>query len=166
MNALEEQVILLDPQMALATVTEFLDEIHYQWLHYGPKGPDGQPGNAGQQQATAINRMLEALDVNDIRSYPSRASSLGEAPTVKVEEGQPSRGVPITPKEKMTSLTLDEKHLQVRKRGGVDLLGECRIARHICLDETRILSIIFVVNVEEQQSFIKWHETMPPLSIT
>ena len=41
MNALEERVILLDPQMALATVTEFLDEIHHQWLHYGPEGPDG-----------------------------------------------------------------------------------------------------------------------------
>ena len=65
MNALEERVILLDLQMAL-------DEICHQWLHYGPEGPDGQPGNTGQQQATAINWMLEALNVNDIKSYPSR----------------------------------------------------------------------------------------------
>ena len=99
MNTLEEGVILLDLQMVMAIATKFLDEIRRQWLHYGPKGPDGQPRNAGQQQATAINQMLEALDVNDIRSYPSRASSLGEAPTIKVE-GQPSQGVPIIPKRK------------------------------------------------------------------
>ena len=99
MSALEDRVILLDPQMALATVTEFLDEIRHQWLHYGPEGPDGRPRNAGQQQATAINRMLEALDVNDVRNYPSRASSPGEVPTIKVE-GQPSQGVPVTPKRK------------------------------------------------------------------
>ena len=43
--------------------------------------------------------MLEALDVNDVRNYPSRASSPGEAPTIKVE-GQPSQGVPVTPKRK------------------------------------------------------------------
>ena len=41
MNALEERVILLDLQMALATVTKFLDEICHQWLHYGPEGPNG-----------------------------------------------------------------------------------------------------------------------------
>ena len=99
MNALEERVILLDPQMALATITKFLDEIRHQWIHYGPKGPDVRPRNAGQQQATAINWMLEALDINDVRNYPSRASSLGEAPTIKVE-GQPSQGVPVTPKRK------------------------------------------------------------------
>ena len=99
MNTLEERVNLLDLQMVLATVTKFLNEIHHQWLYYGPKGPNGQPGNARQQQATAINQMLEALDINDVRSYPSRASSPGEAPTIKVK-GQPSQGVPITPKRK------------------------------------------------------------------
>ena len=36
-NVLEERVILLDPQMALATIAELLNEICHQWLHYGPK---------------------------------------------------------------------------------------------------------------------------------
>ena len=89
--------------MVLATVTEFLDEICHQWLHYGPEGPNSQPGNTGQQQAIAINWMLEALDANNVRSYPSRASSPDEAPTIKVEE-QPFQGVPITPKEKIMCL--------------------------------------------------------------
>ena len=83
MNALEERVILLSLQMALAIITKFLDEICHQWLHYGPKGHNGQPRNARQQQATEISQILEALDVNDIRNYPSRASSLGEVPKRK-----------------------------------------------------------------------------------
>ena len=111
MKTLEERVILLNLQMVLATVTEFLDEIHHQWLHYRPEGPHGQPGNAGEQQATAINWMLKALDVHEISNYPSRASSPGEAPTIK-GEGQPSQGIP---KEKMTSLISHEKHLLVWK---------------------------------------------------
>ena len=100
----------------------------------------------------------------------SGATPAGQAAQVKCQQlrlrDNHPKGYQLPPKEKMTSLMSDEKHLWVWKQEGVDSLPKCQIALHICLDETWILSDIFMVNVEERQSSIKWRGTAPPLSIT
>ena len=73
---------------------------------------------------------------------------------LKLRNNHP-KGFQLPQKEKMMSLTSDEKHLLVQKQEGADSLQECRIAQHSYLDGIWISFIIVMVNVEEWQSSIK-----------
>jgi hypothetical protein len=106
----DERIILLNPRMALATVTEFLNEVRQQWLKYrhGPEDFNNHGVNPRLHQAFAVDRMLEALLKEDNRNMSSRASSQETFLQIKVEE-QTFQGVSKTPAREDDLFDIEQK---------------------------------------------------------
>ena len=91
-------------------------------------GPKGTMVNPGMPDSNKLQKSVKYW--KHLMLMTSETTPAGLAAWVKCQ------------KEKMMSLMSDKKHLLMQKQGGADLLQECQIAWHICLDEIQILYII------------------------
>ncbi|KIN98760.1 hypothetical protein M404DRAFT_31081 [Pisolithus tinctorius Marx 270] len=89
MRELNEEVPL-DPQVALAAMNEFLENIQQQWRDYGygPESFHNHGIDPGEHHANMIERIRRALVIENLEEQTSRASSPDTRTATKREESE------------------------------------------------------------------------------